>query len=102
VNRHALATCDSPFDSTDRLLQIRELERIVEVVQRRIQEAMCGLRIAEASKAEEPRDCRMQVERRAKYAGVVFIAWCVLPAELGHCELQMSDCRLQTGCRIAD
>ena len=80
-----LLTAAVPY--ANRLVHIGEPERIVEVIERGIQKAEGRLRVAEAAHAQEPRDRRMDIERRGQSGRLRVVTRKVLPEELSHARL---------------
>ncbi len=84
VNRDPLFSCDCLFDPFDRLRQIREQERVVEMIQRRFEESRGRVGVAQPAQAQQTGDGWVDVQRGAQAGGLLIVARQVLPEQRLH------------------
>ena len=84
VDRDALAARERQLEPRDRTFHVPQAERIVQMIQRRIEEALRRGGVVQPAEAEQTRDGRMQAERCRQRGRLFFIAWQMLPDERSH------------------
>ncbi len=84
VDGDPLAARQRQLEARHRPFHVGQEKRVVQVIERRVQESVGNGGIAEAAQAQEPCDCRMDAERRRQLHDGVFIARLVVPEERLH------------------
>ena len=81
MDRDALVASQSRFDSGDRGGHVGELERIVQVIERRVEEPCGILGVTQAAQAQQARHRRVHVERCGQARSLRVVTRHVLPDE---------------------
>ena len=84
MDRDPLAPRDRLLEPLDRRHHAGQLERIVQMVERGLEEALGGFRIVEPAQAQQPRDRRVQIERRRELRHPAVVARQVMPDQRLH------------------
>ena len=84
VNRDALSSRDGLFDPFDSPRHIREQERVVKMIQRRLEESRGRVWVTQPAQAQQTRDRGMDVQRGAQAGGLLIVARQVLPEQRLH------------------
>ena len=85
VNRDPLVMCERPLDSQNRPLHVRQLEWIVQMFQRRVEEPRGAIGVGKPAQTQQPRDDRMYAKRGRQRRGLVIVARQVVPEQARHC-----------------
>ena len=81
VNRDAFLPLDRGENPLDRRRHVRELERIVQMIERRPQEPLRALQIVDPANREQPRDRRADLQLARKHRRGLVIAGETFPKE---------------------
>jgi hypothetical protein len=84
MDGNPLALRHGTLEPDDRLVHPGQSERIVEMFQRRMQEAARVIRIGQAAHAQQPRDHRMHAERCRERRRLIVVARQVMPEQAFH------------------
>jgi hypothetical protein len=81
VDRDALVLRDRALEALDCAPHVRELERVVEVLDRRVQKTPGTVGVSQPPKAQQPRDDRVHAQRRRERGGLLVVAREVIPEQ---------------------
>jgi hypothetical protein len=84
VYRNPLAARQRLLETRDRRHHVRQLKRIVKMFERGIEKTIRDRGVAEATKAQQPGDSRMEVERGGERCRLVSVAGKMLPEKRLH------------------
>jgi hypothetical protein len=95
VNRDPLVLRQRLLDTQDRALHVGQLERIVQMFQRRVEEPRGAIHVGKPAQAQQPRDDRLHAECSSQRRGLVIVARQVVPQQARHFSCSLA--RMRSG-----